>query len=826
MRYSGLVFTAAFVWFSPALHAQGGDVILLDEEMPAPVAPTTSVALEEIVVTAQRREESLQDTPVSVSAFDEEALRLQGIDGLADIQAKVPSLQADVFATSNSTLQLYIRGVGIIDSQVTQDPAVGVYIDGVYVARSSGLAFDVADLERVEVLRGPQGTLFGRNTTGGAVNFITKRPSVDGVSFTQDFTFGNYDLATVRTSMNLPLGDTLAARLAIQNSRESGFIDNTGPGEDFGDRDSFSGRFDLRWFPAENWTFDYSFDRSDVGLVNYMYQAVLTPESDKGVADLVKREAERQSVFSDTRLDSLASGAPMEESEVQIDGHSVVLQRAFEHFDLKYIGAYRDLYESFYVDLGGGAGSTSYRLDPNFYDGPAATALQGGPTPLNLPFVAQNQTSHEIQAIGNAWSGRLNYVAGLFWFQEEGVEDYRPTSHQFSAPINPTAPLLPDFLDELLVPLAIPRLVSFIDMLNEMENESFAAYTQLTWTPSILDERLDLSVGYRHTRDKRWARKSRETPTYIEVVLGGEGIAVPMGSASGTTFDNETGFKTFSDDSVSLIAQYALSNDWNVYAKYVEAYKSGGFNLRDPQIDGNSGEASDGNDYGYGFADGFDKEIVRSFEVGSKSVWFDRRVRLNADVFYTQYDDMQINFLLAGTLSDTKTTNAGEARLWGGEIDGSLLLGSRVRLDVSYAYLNAEISRVIDVNGNDVADQFQFNAAPENTLSVNVDVGILENDWGTVFVNAGYQFMDERNGGAIVGQPVQLREYELVSINLGILPRAQFLGTTPSIMFWARNLLDEEYEVSAINNLLHADRAVLWGQPRTYGVSVSLQFDG
>lgn len=803
------------------------------DETPPVVTRAAPAALEEIIVTAQRREESLQDTPISIAALGQDELSIGGIDGLADIGASVPSLQIEPFPTSNATLRFYIRGMGIIDAQITQDPAIGVYADGVYIARSTGTAFDVADLERIEILRGPQGTLYGRNTIGGAINLISRRPSVEATSFSQDVTLGDRNRIKLKSSLNAPLADNLAVKVALAGSQVDGYVENNGPGGDYGDRRSLSGRFDLRWFPAENWTFDYSYDRSEIDFYNYQYQAVLTPEGDKGQVELIKREAQAQSVYSDRRLNALATGMPLEESGTLINGHAITLQRAFENFDLKYIGAYRDLKESFYTDLGGGAGSTAYRLDTHRYEGPAATSLQGSPTPLVIPYVAQDQWSHELQIVGSSPGGHIDYVAGVFWFEESAVEDWQPTVHQFSAAVNPLATT--PGLGELVSALG-PRLVAFNRIFNEIENESGAVFGQATWTPQRWDQRLHLTLGYRYSRDDRFARKTKEAPTFVEINQGGQGIGIDLGNplplpgnpltdlildnlslAGADTFDGVAGQIDFSDSSFSLVSAFDYSDDSNVYAKYVEAYKSGGFNTRDPHIDGD-------NEYGFGFGDGFDKEKVRSWEIGLKSLLLDRRLRLNTSVFYTDYRDMQINFILAGTVSDTKTTNAGKARMWGLETDASLVLSHDLRLSGSYAYLNAEITEVIDaLNGENVADQYQFNSAPEHSLTANLDWTFAHLERTSLRLNLGYQYTSAREGGANAGAPVDLPAFDLVNLYLGADPMP--LGSWRiSGGLWVRNVLDSDHEISAIDNLPHADRAVLWNEPRTYGLDIRAEF--
>ena len=149
------------------------------------VAQERNKVLEEVLVTAQHRTESAQSTPISLYTMNAEQLEKQRVTGISGLTSKVPSLSIDTFPSNNQTLRLFIRGVGLTDTQVTQDAAVGVYLNGVYIARSTGLAFDVAELERLEVLRGPQGTLYGRNTTGGDIKLITQKPDVDNFTVGQ-----------------------------------------------------------------------------------------------------------------------------------------------------------------------------------------------------------------------------------------------------------------------------------------------------------------------------------------------------------------------------------------------------------------------------------------------------------------------------------------------------------------------------------------------------------------------------------------------------------------------------------------------------------------
>jgi iron complex outermembrane recepter protein len=332
----------------PAAELVSTTVVPLPQQTP-PAEPSREAArrpersrqLEEIIVTAQKKESSLQDTPISMEAFGAETLELRGIGGLEDLGSNVPSMIIEPFPLSNTTLRITIRGVGVTDSQVTQDPAVGIYIDGVYLARSVGLALDLADIERMEVLRGPQGVLYGRNSTGGAINIITRRPDPSALSMDHKLTLGERNLWVGRSAFNLPINDGLAVKLALLARRSDGFVENTGEGRDFGDRAALGGRFDLRWLAGDTFTLDYGYDFTDLEYVNYLFQAILRPQTDHGLAEAFKPYAEANTVYSHRRLHALASGAPMEASEAQVSGHTLTLARRFGGAELRYLGAYR-----------------------------------------------------------------------------------------------------------------------------------------------------------------------------------------------------------------------------------------------------------------------------------------------------------------------------------------------------------------------------------------------------------------------------------------------------------------------------------------------------
>ena len=791
-------------------------------------SPAASAQLDAVVVTAQKREASLQKTPISLLAFDKKKLETLGIQGVADLATNVPALTVDPFPTNNAQLRLFIRGIGIIDAQVTQDAAVGVYIDGVYIARSAGLALDVADLSRVEVLRGPQGTLYGRNATGGAINLVTKRPVLGVFSTAETLSISSRNTLTAKGTANIPLGDNAAIKLSAIGNRRDGVVGNSGPGVEFGDHRDTGLRLDGRWRPQDWITADYTYDRSDLTNNNQFFQAVIPSNTTHGQADLFKASAQQVSVYSDRRLDSLAASSPYVESSTKVEGHALTLDFGLGAYDLKYIGAYRTLDDFTYADLSGGGGSPDYRVDTNVYAGPSATMLNGGPTPLQIPHVFQSQWSHELQMGGRVLDDSLEFIVGVYDFSERGGEDGQPMHHILNAVIDPAQyPGLPAAAQGLIstaAGLGDASLVGYRGYLFQIKNQARAAYTQATWSPLYFERRLHLTAGFRRSQDRRTAIKDSIGHTFVEV--GQAAVELPP-SQGNDDFVAVRASRRFSDNSPSFNIQYDLTDDATAYVSSAKAYKSGGFNVRDPQISGASGAASDRTTYGFGFVEGFEPERVHSYELGLKSEWLDRRLRINTDVFTTQYRDEQINFLIPGTVSDSKTRNAGRARINGFELEATWLATRDLILAGNYALLDAKTQEVLDINGNNVADRYPFVSAPRQSFNTSVDWTLLRRDWGRLRAYLNYSYIGSRAGSASLRdyrEGARIPAYGLLSGQIGAASIKLGGKNLLDVTLWGRNLLDREYVNVAIDNLPHADRAVLFGDPRSVGLSLIYRY--
>ncbi len=748
---------------------------------PAPlVAAERGTALEEVLVTAQHREESAQSTPISLFTMNEDQLEKQRINGIANLNGLVPNLNIDGFPANNQTLRLFIRGVGLADTQITQDAAVGVYLNGAYIARSTGLAFDVADLARIEVLRGPQGTLYGRNTTGGAIKLITKTPDVNNLAFDQTLGAGNNALFSSKTSVNIPMDDRFAAKLAYFYEDVEGFTRNTGAGGGWGDRESKGWRLDFRADLSDALSVDYSYDKSHVKYFNLPAQAVIErASSGTDLLSIIGDIAKDYIDYSPDRFSTMRAGTPLLPTDTEIFGHTLNVEWAInEDLVFRSITAYRELDDKSYLDFSSGS-SPEFRI--NF--GGAVIGADAGMDRLELPDVRphleQEQFSQEFQLLGSVGEA-IDYMVGLYYFAEEAEEDM-PQRHIFSA-----------------FPFAGGRIYNYGAEFNRIENDALAFFTQATWTPDILDERLHLTLGWRHSRD------SRESVRQVEdrVVTDLDTLVVPLTSSS---FFAEAD-KDFDDDSFAFIAEFDWTQELNVYAKVAEAYKSGGFNIRDPEEQG--------------FSNGFDEEKLRSTEIGLKGEALERMVRFNIAVFHQEFEDFQYNFQIPGTIQSTRVFNIDEGEMSGVELEVMAMPLRGLFLQFSYAYLDSQLTEVLNPFSGEV-EEFSFTNAPDHTYSLIADYSFPPCDFGTLSANVSYNFVDGRQTGS---DTLYRDEYDMINARLS-LDEIDGAGGQFSVALWGKNLTDTDYEAFTLDNLPQADRAVIWGEGRTYGLEVIYRFE-
>ena len=612
--------------FSPDAWAQEA---ASDDE----AAPLT--ILDEVIVTAQRRETDRQDTPVAVTALSELQMERRGISRALDLSRQVPNLVASNNITLSGSNSYYLRGIGSLESLATFDPPVITYVDEVVDPRQIANNVNLLDIERVEVLRGPQGTLFGRNTTGGAISIVTRKPSPE-FEVKGSASYGRFDEVTVKGSANVPLGDRVFSRVSAFYTDDDGWQRSAITDELYNGKQAYGARAALRleltdtirWDLSGDW--QYQRGQTLSSIVDPV--AAQTNRSSGRDGPWVLGSGNRNDVFlsnctdGDTPFEWVRNGCTA--SEVQ--GHNI------------YSNLQIDTFEQVTINLISG-----YRNNEHRFVSPLRASLrEGAELPLSTEGTSE-MVQQELKLNGEAFGNRLTYVTGLFYLKEDNFTDFETS---FATP-------------EDGVFLVLER--------NRVENDSrsFAWYGQ---ADLAVTERLTLTAGL------RWTREKKTIPFY------------------GFTSDVFPAFDI--DDIVALgtpdrvvtrqwtprfVAQYAFSDDVMAYASATRGFKSGGWSAR-------AREAR--------FMIFFDKETVWSYEVGTRAEWFDRRLRTNATLFHVTYDDLQLPTLAfipgPGDTPTFTTTNVGKMRVRGVEMEASAVIAQGLSLYATVGLQDADYKTI------------------------------------------------------------------------------------------------------------------------------------
>jgi iron complex outermembrane receptor protein len=473
---------------------------------------------DEIVVTARRTEESLQDVPGSVSAFSESRLEQLGATDSTGLQGAVPNLNVVQGRGSSNATNIYIRGVGQPDALQTFDPAVGFYVDDVYYSRIRGTQMEVFDIERVEVLRGPQGTLYGRNTIGGAVKIVTRRPGQEPHALAQ-LTMGEYGQIETRLAGSTPLTDNLAIGAAVFGARRDGYVENPVSNEDYNDRASTGGRVQLAWDPSSTFSVDFSTDYAEESTALTTGQALNSLFNLGGV--------QIYAVPTPTpEYDFTAQTTPTLPNSSSLTHWGSSLRASWElnsNFTLRSITAYRNLTYDDYVDID-------------------ATPVELGDVFVG---VRQHQLSQEFQGIYDA--GPLTVVGGVYYLDES------VRSHQIA--------FADDYVNGVVV---FGNLLTGFERTidDDLNTTSWAAFANATYA---VTDRFNISGGLRYTQEEK--EYFRTTSTFYSAPIFNSTFA----------FEIE---ETWDDLSPMLSADYQLTDNVMIYGRAARGYMSGGFNGR------------------------------------------------------------------------------------------------------------------------------------------------------------------------------------------------------------------------------------------------------
>lgn len=743
--------------------------------------------LEEVVVTAQKREESLQDTPISISALSTEALENIRFMDITDLTGEVPNLQIRSTAGDSTGATIAMRGTVTTNNNINFEPTVGIYLDGVFIAKNTGNLLDVVDLERVEVLRGPQGTLYGKNTIGGAINLITQKPTGEfGISAKAGV--GRFDERFGKVTVNLPAIGTvgeglgqLSSKVTYRQYKRDGWVDNEFIGlspfaeppshDTFGEKDDEAVRVSLLWDINSKWSVLYNYDLSDMDRTAPFFQ--LTSITENGLFDpdgfLCSPTPIPNACFASTQLHQYASTDRLEKGsndrgakeELEVEGHALTIEGG--SFDWGSLGdvTFKSI--------------TARRTTDSF----ALIDLDGSNIDIAsfLRDIEYEQWSQEFQLLGQTET--LDYVLGLYYFEEEAEVDNPGTFfgyfRQFGFTVNPV----------------ITRF--------GFDNYAAALYGQLDWRPKMFEQRLKLTVGGRVTKEEKDFHKIRIESNGV--------VSVPY-----TEVDD-----SYQDVSPMVAVSWDFDDQRTVYAKVAKGFKSGAFNHGATTVTA--------------FQQGFDSEELWSYEVGLKSRWLDQRLQINAAAFLSDYQDIQVsNFIPdpnAGVVSIID--NAGEAEITGLELEVVALLTRDLRLTASYGYLDGEYTEyeVFDANLGrtvDVKDQREFPFLAENTANIALEYNRPLGSLGEFGARVSWSYIDDQAAFAENYESTYVEAYELVAARLSLSdipigPRSR-LG----VALWGKNLTDEEYFGNGIDFGAFGFAGNQFGEPRSYGVEFTYDY--
>lgn len=741
--------------------------------------------LEEVIVTTQRRAESLQTVPLAVSAFSGEELRAQGIFDIKGITERTPGFTMGEFNPGQT--QLYIRGIGSNEDGAGGDQSVVVFIDEVYIGRAAGMDVDLFDLERVEVLRGPQGTLFGRNVVGGAVSLVTKKPDEE-TEIALEGTIGNYDAINLRGLASGQIAENVFGKVSFSSRRRDGYLDNQ------------IGNF-LDFFPTSS-------------------EALLADDNVRKINRDSLRGALRFTPRDDLEINLTANISTLDEDGAvrhYIEGPAPGVFAAHNALIPNYVGdvhaVLTDTVGRFENDIWG----VTARVDWDINDSITFTSLtafrdvdalniEGGLGTENLtnlllstgqiPFGADGNNDYRDQSetftqefrFTSTGEGRLQWVGGLYFLSED-------TDRTETATIGIKIPIGGGmFLD-------LPGFNANNNIASDMQNaktDSWAIFGQATYD---FTDQLSLTLGGRYSNDEKEISR----------------VGIPNGVSiqQGYNLQDEEDWGEFTGK-VSL--NYQATDDVFIYGTWSEGYKSGGYQGLA------SGPAQAGTP--------FDPEFAELWELGVK-MEFDR-VRLNAAGFFTDYTDLQILQLLVpegsppGTPGVLITQNAADAEITGVEMEVTFAATDNLMLQGTFAYLDTEFVDFSAPSGFRPPDGGAgaggsrignaLRNAPEFAYSLMARYTQDLDSGGQISYQADFQHKDRVFQDPDVLDFASVPAYDLVNARITWVNA----DDTLEVAGWATNLFNEDYFIHNFPAL--GNGLATAGPPAMYGMTVTWRY--
>ena len=761
--------------------------------------------LEEVVVTAQKREQSIQDVPISITAISGESLQANIVQDVYDLRATVPALEVRGVDPPSQGAAFAIRGLGSSVFNMGFEPTVGTFIDGVYVSRSGLVASsDLLDLERVEVLKGPQGTLFGKNTTGGVIHFITNKPSFDEVEGFAEVTYQEYDQVRVRGVVNVPVQDHFAARFAASWHNGDGYLDNAN-GEDLNDRDRFTVRGQLLFEPDDDVSIRVIADYSEVN-ENCCWPVRNTNNPLNASVNVPLAATIGSNVIDPPDVDGLrvaANGNLVFDAEDF--GISGEINWSLGAITLTSITAYRD-----YQDL---------NTKDNDFTG--VDMLINTDTLPEVSIVSEEfRIAGGSEDIGFARS--LDWVVG-FYYANEKVR--RTREFVWGSQITSFPFFNPGLFGN------VPGRAFFDEFSHDVD--TVAGFGHVTIN---VNDRLSLTGGVRYTNDDKSANHSGQTGNAVAPF---NNLPLPVVH----DFDVE---REDSEATGTASIQYRVTDNVMGFFTYSRGYKSGGISLNrdaagnalglgDPVLGCPSGGAPVPASPFCAFAPAdptFEPEFADHYEIGFKSTLFDGRMRLNASLWRTEFEGLQLQTLR--TDGSFQVTNVAGATSQGAELDVNLAVNRNLDVYAAIQFLDADFDDGVPalspglpaMGGQDIP------YASDITGNLGANFNLPLADTGMRFFLSGNLFFRSEYFSFTEPDPARVQDaYELLSLRGGV-------GASDGkweVAVWCRNCTDERYKYSdfaipfdgSIPAFPGAPLGTLWshyGTPRFIGVTGTFRF--
>lgn len=743
-----------------------------DTDQAAPVVDDDNV----IVVTARRREESIQDVPLSITAISGEALAKSGTLEITELAQEVPNLTLEVSRGTNTTLTAFIRGVGQQDPVAGFEAGVGLYVDDIYLNRPQGAVLDIYDVERIEVLRGPQGTLYGRNTIGGAIKYVTAALP-DDTEIKVRGTYGSYNQADLIVTASTPVSDSLKVGVSGARLSRGGFGDN------------------LVQEGVENYNKDVWGARGTIEFDNGPLFIRLSGDYVKDNSD--PRQGHRL-------LPGAFSGAPVLDDVYDTRAGLDVVDQEVEAYGGGLTIAY-ELNDTMTVKS-----ITGYRKDHS------TTPIDFDSLPqadLDVPAIYRNkQFSQELQFLYEG--DRLSGVLGAYYLDASAF----------------TAFDVALFTTGALPAVGLPGLNA--QTLGDVDTKTWSIFGDFTYD---LTDQFSLSVGGRYTWDKRTSRILRTT-----FVGGYSDLFPPTDAVPIAVTSDFNGSATFKEFTPRASLSFKPNANHTFYATYSKGFKGGGFDPRGqtsqaPDLDGD-GDIDYADQYEFL---SFAPETVDSYEIGWKASLLDDSLFISLAAFKGDYTDVQIPGSVGvdsngDGISDSFvgiTSNAGDADVNGVEFEGRAVVGrnfagpgSRLTFNWALGVLDAKYNTFIDALGNDVADQRVFQNTPDVTVNTGFDLGIPVAS-GIVDFLGSVSLRSDASQFELPG-PLDQDGYALVDASIVYTDDSDRW----SIGIHGKNFFDQRYIVSGYDFVtgsvlgLEGNLTAFYGDPRRVFVTGQVKF--